>query len=122
MKHTSTRYAHSAPYGPHNLPHQPCSQRQGTLAAAIPPLLARLGAPPTQDEGAVCRAAQEKQKKNVSHPAQEEGKSDVSTPHRQACMCACVRVKKHMCTYIAVHLNKHMNTHIAVSVSASVGV
>jgi len=40
----------------------PCSQHQGTLAAAIPPLLARLGAPPTQKEGAVCRSAQKKEK------------------------------------------------------------
>ena len=38
-------YIHCAPYGPHTLPDQPCSQHQGALAAAMPPPLARLASP-----------------------------------------------------------------------------
>jgi hypothetical protein len=58
-------------YHHHKIPHQACSQRQGTLAAVLPPPLARHDSL-LQDAAAVGLAAQEKTK------------HDVSTPHRQA--------------------------------------
>jgi len=57
------------PYQPHNVPYQACLQRQGTLAAALPPPLALLC---SLLHGAAAGCL----------PAQYKAKSDVSLPHQ----------------------------------------
>ena len=50
--------------GPHNLPHHPFSKHHGTLAAAMPQPLERLGSPQHDAAAIVGRAVQENQRRH----------------------------------------------------------
>jgi len=66
--HANTGHINNAPYQCHIIHDQPCSQRQGTLAAALTPLLDMLGSL-LQDAAAGRRTAQEEEEwcQRVTH-------------------------------------------------------
>ena len=88
-----------APYDPHNRPDQPCSQHQGTLAAAMPLPLARLGSP-QHDAAAVVRTVQDNQ-----HNAQTG---------RQVSCCVNVCTYIYIYKYIHIHIHKYKYIYIYV--------